>query len=208
MPRRPWRAVRAALAAALLVPALLLIAPPAALACSCAEPDTEQLLGYADTVAVGELTAIEPPPARADGNFDSSDRVTYTASVETVLKGDPDQPLVFRSASHGASCGLEGMQVGQDYVFFVRDGESTLCDGTARATEQLIAEVEAVTGPGQPVAAPTSDPDTVTVSEASPTTDHDSGSGHLVWVSTGVAALILVVLGGLIWRRRSTPGNQ
>lgn len=198
--RRTWQTVRAVLAAVLFVPALVLLTPTAALACSCASADTEQLLGYVDTVAVGELTAVEPPPTRADGSFSSDDRVTYTATLEAVFKGDPDDLLTFQSASHGASCGLENMRVGYDYVFFVRDGESGLCDGTAPATERLIAEVEAVTGPGQAVSVPAPDP--TTEPEAASNTTSDSGSARVLWSGLAAAALALLAVGWLLWRGR------
>lgn len=197
--RRAWSGARAALAAVLLVPALVLLTPTAALACSCAEADTEVLLGYVDTVAVGELTAIEAPPDRADGAIDSGDLVTYTATVQTVLKGAPDNPLVFRSAAQGASCGLEGMTVGREYVFFVRDGESTLCDGTAPTTPQLVAEVEAVTGPGQVVAAP--EPEPAAEPESAQDAARDSDTRQLLWPALAVVVLALLV-GWLLWRRR------
>ncbi|MCK0112535.1 hypothetical protein MWU75_10330 [Ornithinimicrobium sp. F0845] len=220
MPRpRTWPTALTALATVLFTPVLVLLTPTAALACSCGPADTEQLLGYVDTVAVGELTAVEPPPARGDGSVSSDDRVTYTAELETVFKGEPEDPLTFRSVSHGASCGLEDMQVGHDYVFFVRDGESGLCDGTSRATPGLIAEVEAVTGPGQPVAAPdpatASDPvaapdpatasDPVAVVEPAPEADPESAAARSVWPALGPAAgaLVLLAAGWLLWRRSS-----
>lgn len=73
---------------------------------------------------------------RSDGLTDSGAPITYTATVQVVFKGEPDNPLVFRSAAHGASCGLEGMAVGREYVFFVRASESGLCDGTSPASSR------------------------------------------------------------------------
>lgn len=192
--RRTWQAVRTGLATVLFVPALVLLPSTAALACSCAAADTEELLGYVDTVAVGELTAVDPPPGRDEGSLS---QVTYTAVLDAVFKGDPDNPLTFRSASHGASCGLEGMSVGRDYVFFVRDGKSGLCDGTAPATERLIAEVEAVTGPGQQVAAP----DPGTAAEPAPDEAATATSAWVLWSAVGLGTVGLLALGWLVWRR-------
>lgn len=202
--RRTWQMVRAVLAAVLFVPASMLLTPTAALACSCASADVEVLIGYVDTVAVGELTAVDSPSAHADGSVSSNDRVTYAATLQEVFMGDPGNPMTFRSGSNGASCGLEGMRVGQDYVFFVRDGESTLCDGTAPATERLIAEVEAVTGPGQPVVAAESDPapesDPPPVAE-SPSAEHGSAAAWFLWPALGVGAVSLLFVGWLVWHR-------
>ncbi|QDO88189.1 hypothetical protein FNH13_07405 [Ornithinimicrobium ciconiae] len=197
-----------AAAGLLLAPALVLLAPAAAMACSCAVADTETLVGYVDTIAVGELATIEAPPTRADGAVDTADQVTYTVTLQTVLKGEPDNPLVFRSASHGASCGLEDMAVGRDYVFFVRDGESGLCDGTSRATPTLIAEVEAVTGPGQEPMARAADPatgsDTAPGSvDQAPAAELESGlPTALPWIAL-TAGVVTVGLGWLLWTRRS-----
>lgn len=195
-----------AAAGLLLAPALVLLAPAAAMACSCAVADTETLVGYVDTIAVGELATIEAPPTRADGAVDTADQVTYTVTLQTVLKGEPDNPLVFRSASHGASCGLEGMTVGRDYVFFVRDGESGLCDGTSLASPELIAEVEAVTGPGQELAGePAATESNVATGSAdqAAATELESGlPAALPWIAL-IASVVTVGLGWLLWTRRS-----
>lgn len=195
--RRPRSAVRAALSALLLVPALFLISPTAAMACSCAGVDTKTLLGYVDTVAAGELTEIAPPPPQSGSNVDVPDHLTYTVTVQTVFKGEPGDPLVFQSSPFGASCGLENMRVGDDYVFFVRDGTSGLCDGTSPATPQLIADVEAVTGPGQPVTAP----EPTTAPEAAPETEHESGAPPFLWPALAAAVVVLMALGWLVWCR-------
>lgn len=55
MASRGVRSLRAVVAPLLVAPVLLLVAPGAAMACSCAEADVAQFVGYADTVAVGEL---------------------------------------------------------------------------------------------------------------------------------------------------------
>jgi hypothetical protein len=75
-----------------------------------------------------------------------------------VLKGASGPQAQIRSASGGASCGLEGMEPGRRYVFFAGhstvEGKPTdvlwanLCGGTAPATPALLAEVERVTGAG------------------------------------------------------------
>lgn len=199
--RRVWTAARAALAAVLLLPVLVLVSPTAALACSCGALDTPTLVEHVDTVAVGELTAIDPPAQRPNGEVSSGDQVTYTATLRTVLKGDPGHPLVFSSASHGASCGLEGMVVGQEYVFFVRDGQSGLCDGTSVSTAQLIAEVEAVTGPGQAVSAPAAT--STEAPQAAAQAASDSESDSVLWLGLAAGALALLAVGWLLWRRSS-----
>lgn len=203
--RGPIRRAGLALLALLLAPMLVIIAPGTAMACSCAVADTETLVSYVDTVAAGELTEIEPPPQPSDGTVDSADRLTYTATVHTVFKGEVEAELVFHT-DFGSSCALADMAVGRDYVFFVRDGGSGLCDGTARSSPRLIAEVEAVTGPGQEPAAPSADPPPIaaTATDQPSTTDSEQSTlpAVLPW-SALVAGVLAVALGWLLWTRRS-----
>lgn len=191
------RAARVAVAALLLTPVLVLTGPGAALACSCALATTAEHIGWVDTVAAGELTSIEP---RTDGPTDAGSQLTYTATLQTTFKGDPQNPLVFHSSSMGSDCGLEGMVVGREYVFFVRGDESGLCDGTGPLTPTLVSEVEAVTGPGTP--APPTAEDEPTESAAAEDPASDQADGSALWSVLGAAALALIVLGGLLWQSR------
>lgn len=208
MTRRTWQAARAALAAALLVPALALISPTAALACSCADIDMEERIGYMDVVAAGTLTAVDTPeePTTSQDPEQGWDEgagpgPTYTATLETVYSGNPDNPLVFGSGMYGSDCGLNHLQVGYEYVFFILDGESNLCDGTAPLTANLVAEIEAVTGPGvqAPVPSePSSEVAQVQEGEQQPAADEPA-----VPVLLALAAGLAAVAGWLFWRRRS-----
>lgn len=199
------RCARVALAALVVAPALVVLSPGVALACSCAEASTAELVGYVDTVAVGQLTAVEPPPPAApDGMTDSGALMTYTATLQTVLKGEPDNPLVFRSASDGGACGLEGMAVGREYVFFVRGRQAGLCDGTAPVSPALVADVEAVTGPGK--AAPASTPELTTEPDQGLEVARESGTLTAApWGAVAAGAVALLVVGWLSRGRWSGP---
>lgn len=191
------RCARLALAALLVAPALVVLSPGAALACSCAEANTAELVGYVDTVGVGQLTAMELAP-------DNGALITYTATLQTVLKGEPDNPLVFRS-EYGDGCGLEGMAVGREYVFFVRGRQADLCGGTAPASLTLVTDVEAVTGPGE--AAPASTPE-LTEPEPEQGLEAARETGTLTatpWGAVAAGAVALLVVGWLTRHRWSGP---
>lgn len=185
------RCARVALATLLVAPALVVLNPGAALACSCAEASTADLVGYADTIAVGQLTALEPLP------YNDGSRVRYTATLGTVFKGEPDNPLVFRSASEGSACGLE-LPVGNQYLFVLHGSRADLCGGTTPVSPALIAEVEAVTGPGE--AAPASTPEQSTEREPAQRLDAAQGFGALTaapWGAVAAGAVALLVVGWL-----------
>lgn len=198
------RGVRVALAALLVAPALVVLNPGAAWACSCEEAGTAELVGYADTVAVGQLTAMELLPEN-NGAW-----IRYTVTLQTVFKGEPDNPLVFRSASEGSACGL-GLPVGYEYVFFVQGSQANLCGGTAPVSLALVADVEAVTGPGE--AAPASTP--VPAAEPPPeqAVEAAPGFGTLTAASWGavvagaVALLVVGWLGRGRWSRLRSGGD-
>lgn len=86
-----------------------------------------------------------------------------------------------------SACGLEITTPGREYVVFVTDGEANLCSGTAPRTPTLVAEVEAVTGPGEAAPAPTTD-------AAAPAQDaaQDGGAGALTWVAVAAGVLALL----------------
>ncbi len=156
---RAFRTLCAGMFAAL---SLVLVGAGPSWACSCVVADTAGYVTGADVVLVGTLTGAEPPAERAVTS--SADPVTYRVDVEQVLKGTSAPQTEVRSASGGASCGLEGMEPGRRYVFFAAYSTAEqgpadvlwadLCGGTGPASRSLVAEVEQVTGAGL---APTAD---------------------------------------------------
>ncbi|GAA4374669.1 hypothetical protein [Nocardioides caricicola] len=127
---------------------LVLVTPAASQACSCAPGTTRDYVAWADVVFAGALMEVEPPPRRSV--MSSSDPNTYSFSVTRSLEGQVGAFAVVESAMSGASCGLEGMQVGREYVVFAtyhRGGlVSGLCSGTQEAAPALVERVAGITG--------------------------------------------------------------
>lgn len=143
----------------MLLPSCLVVlaapAPPAA-ACSCAGGDASEFAEWADTVFVGTLSEVSTPLMAPV--VSSTDTVTYEFHVSRVYEGEARERTYVRSVRFGASCGLEGLVLQHSYVVFAAhrtiDGVSSdalwahLCGGTAPADNALVADVEAVLGPG------------------------------------------------------------
>lgn len=119
-----------ALAASLVV--VIGAAAPAS-ACSCAERTTEEYVDDADVVVLGEVENI---------NLTKDDQYV-TVKVRRVYKEDLGyeigEYLDFATASSGAACGLEGIEVGQTTLFLLTEEDGMLtasaCGGTGQVTE-------------------------------------------------------------------------
>ncbi|GAB3198970.1 hypothetical protein GCM10027062_14540 [Nocardioides hungaricus] len=146
--------LRLALAGLLAALGLVVLTPTSSVACSCAISGERQLLQYADTVFTGTLTATDVPPPDEDGVVSSTDPVTYRFDVDRVLEGDVATTAEVTSARWGASCGLEGMRVGQAYVVFAstagRTLEANLCGGTRPERDPFVDRIAELTGPPRP----------------------------------------------------------
>ena len=138
---------------------LVLVAPvPPAAACSCAGGDLRSSLESSDTSFVGTLTKVTPPPGGT--TVSSVEPATYRFEVTAVFEGQAHEVTEVLSAQSGASCGLEGMNVGTRYLVFAGhetiEGKpdaalsATLCGGTQPASGGLVAQVEDIVGPGGP----------------------------------------------------------
>ena len=107
-------------------------------------------MAAADVVLHGTVTDVDLPSRLSS----SAAPATYTVAVARVLKGEAAATTFVQSAASGASCGLEGIEPGRDYVLFAQDrgGDlwAGLCGGTAPATGELMAAVERATGAGTP----------------------------------------------------------
>ena len=128
---------------------IVILVPSTAFACSCISDSVADYVEGADLVVKGSIEDRDEGPFKIVRS--SGDPVTYTVSVDEVLKGESGPVTKFESAAEGASCGLE-VQVGHSYVIFADAGpdgtyEANLCGGTSDARPDFVAEVEAITGP-------------------------------------------------------------
>lgn len=126
----------------------LLLGVGVAAACDCAELTIEQQVDGADVVARVSVENID----RSAVLNSSADPVTYTVVAARVWKGDAPARFSFTSALDGASCGIEGIEEGQELLLFAHQGDegltSSLCSGTTVATEEVVAQVTAHMGEG------------------------------------------------------------
>lgn len=137
------------LAALVLGAGLALLGSAPAFACSCAMLSLDEYTEHADVVFAGTLTDIDEP--RRLPVVSSAEESRYTFEVDAVYAGDPAPVTRVGSAWSGASCGLEGMQVGERYVVFayVHDEglAASLCGGTGPASPRLEGQVSNALGP-------------------------------------------------------------
>lgn len=183
----------------------LVVLPSApAWACSCASPTTAGSVGRADVVLRGTLEDVDRSPGLNDPSSGAA-AVSYRFAVSEVFRGAASATTWVGSAADGASCGLEGLQPGREYVVFAQEhGEQLwagLCDGTAIAASGLVADVEAVTGSGHEPVQPGA------VGRAAPLPGATSGPNGTAWrvplVGGGALALVLTgLLVGVVLRGR------
>lgn len=147
---------RIALAGLLASVGLVLVTPVAAYACSCAGATVPEHAASADAVFTGTLVDVRQPPFRLVQS--SGDPVTYTFEVDDVRKGDVRERTDVTSSQDGASCGLEGMHEGREYVVFASAGtdglSASLCGGTTELSVPMMGELDNVAtahepGPGE-----------------------------------------------------------
>lgn len=171
---------------------LVVSAAPAA-ACSCAQATVADHVARAAVVLVGTAEDRQDPPLRPV--MGSGDPAVHTFAVDAVYVGEAPAVAHVRSAASGASCGLEGIELGERYVVFAGQGGdglwASLCGGTAPAGAGLLAEVEAAAGAPRspdPAAAAGDPPPAVTAGLAGPT--------------ALAAAVLLSLVTGLLWLRQ------
>lgn len=146
----------------------------------------------------------------------SADPVIYTMETSWVWQGPNAATYRISSSSNGASCGLEGISVGQELILFARkpdgslpagnpraDFTANLCGGTTVFSPALADEVTSALGLGEawPAASTTpTSPVPVTASAsatASAAEDLPSTAPSSTAPSFGAAAIPLAVLGAL-----------
>jgi hypothetical protein len=161
--------------ALLVTTAIVFSAITPAHACSCIQLSVEQTVVNADVIAVARITGLvddelDPRPLIVDKDG--------LAAVERYLKGSGPSAITVDDPSDGGVCGFLGEgAVGERFLFFLTTDsggyKTNLCAGNALLTGEFVdeptvnaylAEVEAITGPGQPPdddgpAVPTEDDD-------------------------------------------------
>ena len=152
----------------LMVGSLVFFASPAH-ACSCAMADTATHVDWADQVFTGTVT-----DSRATGG--QTGQIVFDVRVDRVFKGDLVATVQVATAATSSACGIGDIPVDSTYVFFTTtDGmgvaseaetgvlHTGLCSGSAKSTQKLLKQVEAVTGAGRvPEATTAATPDRAT----------------------------------------------
>jgi hypothetical protein len=177
----------------------LVLAPAPSFACSCAQMATDGQVKTADVVVRGTVESRSP------ADPDPAGEVTYAVDVTDVYKGSAPRHLEVRSPASGASCGLENIDLGREYVVFAYEGTgaergelwANLCGGTAPASPALVREVERSTGAPAPPTAGSTGP------EARSTDQAAAAAGAPVWPWAAGGVFVLGgATGALVLRRR------
>jgi hypothetical protein len=181
-----------------VVAALLVVPGGTAMACSCVGLTPAESVAGADVVLQGTVSDVDLPSRLSS----SADPAVYTVRVARVFKGEAAVTTFVQSAASGASCGLEGVEPGREYVLFAQQkgGElwSGLCGGSGPATADLVADVQGVVGGG---AAPPAAPAT---QDASPSEgpvrelpgQRNPSAGDTAWLVPLVGGSVLALLLG------------
>jgi hypothetical protein len=193
---------RVLLVVPLMFAALLVLPSARAWACSCASATPAQWVDRSDVVLRGTLEDVDKPSGPAVLQ-PSDPSVTYRFAVSEVFRGEAMETTYVSSSAHGASCGLEGLLPGREYVVFAQTRGDTLvaglCGGTAVADSELVADVQDVTGPGHDPVRPG------LVDEAAQPPGAASAAREGAWlvplVGGGVLALLLVSALVVVLRR-------
>jgi hypothetical protein len=135
---------------------LLPISTEQAYACSCAPPDPPDVsLGRATAVFSGKVTDIATPSSFPRVAFNSyypfvhlysdigTTKITFT--VTEVWRGEPYEMIIINTSSSGASCGLEGVSVGAEWMVYAYGEQELLSSGLCTRTRPLANASEDLT---------------------------------------------------------------
>ena len=129
-----------------------------AYACPCKPSTVREDFKAADAVFVATPVAIIERGVNS---------VTYDVRARTSYKVDVDVDFETQviTPSGGAACGLEDVEVGEEYVFFARNEvapfEAELCGGSAPVTTALVEKLDGIASPTT-VEVPSPPPPTLT----------------------------------------------
>ncbi|MEO5853401.1 MAG: hypothetical protein ABIQ15_12960 [Nocardioides sp.] len=174
---------------------VLLVPAPAQSACTCTDTSTRQHAAAADAVFSGTVRETRKPAPDERGKVKGV--FTYVIDAERVYKQEGTvvtETVTVASARSASACGLGNLPVGSAYVFFASARDvgfrAGSCGGSARASDQLVGEVENALGSGKPMVPDSAKPELVlTPVEAM----LPQGVGRLA--APGAAVAILGLLG-------------
>lgn len=202
---RSLRTARSLLVGLVMAGGAVLAVPGTAHACSCIAAGPTQYLEWADAVVWAEVVESQQPSPPIG-------KARYLLEVDRVYKGQVSRSAQVDSEASSAACGLEGIESGRSYAFFL-EGEgspyfATLCGGTGSVPR---AKLEQVVGVGDAVetdAAPGAGEQAVLTAGSSP---EPGGPTRLPvsgwsWIGMGVGALAAAG-GSVFWLWRRSAGR-
>jgi len=130
----------------ILAAAAVVVLPGRAYACSCApQPSDARAIASSAAVFAGTTVGVDDPQ-EGKRIISSGAEVTWTFTVDTVVKGEVGDTQEVRSAAMEVSCGYE-FEEGERYLVFAHEGErdesklfTSICSNTRRIAADLAVE--------------------------------------------------------------------
>lgn len=172
--------------------------PAQARACTCdSELAMTEQIDQADAVFTGSyLRDADPTPTPTDDEPSEVPLRRMTVEVDQVRKGKVTPFVTVRTPRDAADCGLQRMQRGTRYLWFVTEDDEVLtaelCGGTKKATPPVRRELAALLGDWYAPAA--LDPPEERRRAAAPSAEETPG-----WVMATVGGLFLLGAGATYW---------
>lgn len=129
---------------AVLTLAMLLNAPDAAVACTCAtSPSPCASVDAGTPIFVGTVLSIAPVETSATGSGPATRDVAVRIAAKDVLNGPgaPDDTVTVMTPADGAACGYP-FEVGTEYLVYAWSRGTTLFTGACTRTAPTTAAVE------------------------------------------------------------------
>lgn len=166
-------------------------------ACDVMEKPPGEQLREAQFVFSGTVTKATADPAT------SGKQTLYVVKVDSVFQGELERQVTISSPTRFRSCGLRGINVGDDYMFYAgseRQGilQARSYEGTTELTPQVRKNVVDVLGPGaapgiaeDPESAEDTTAETTVVDEGKPPSMTSAVGPGLGLVALGLLGLLL-----------------